>query len=110
MLRIEVAQRTAPVPPETARYFLEQRQLRSELEQRQLRSDFDQRQLLSELDQRHLWSEALSFAMGVSAVKAVALLHGGTIEFMPIAGRGSVIRSTFSAEPLVPPFANKNLS
>ena len=67
-LNIEVAQRTASIPPELARYLREPGSVRP---------------------------GDLTAALGLAAVKSLAEQHGGTSELIAIGGRGSVIRSTF---------------
>jgi hypothetical protein len=67
-LKIEVVQRTSPVPGEMARYLREP---------------------------GFVPSGDLTAAIGLLAVKSLAAQHGGTAEFTLISGRGSVIRSTF---------------
>jgi hypothetical protein len=68
-LKIEVVQRAASVPAETARYLREPPQVPS-------------------VD--------LMVALGLLTAKALALQNGGIVELSPIAGGGSVIQSTFS--------------
>lgn len=67
-LNIEVVQRTAPISADMARYLREPGFLRP---------------------------GDLMAALGLLAVKSLAVQHGGTSEFIPIGGRGSVIHSTF---------------
>ena len=67
-LTIEVVQRTTPIPPEMVRYLREPGVVRS---------------------------GDLMTALGLLVVKSLAVHHGGTSEFIPIGGRGSVIHSTF---------------
>jgi hypothetical protein len=74
-LRVEVVQRIAPVAPETVRMFEDPVSAR-----------------LTDL----------TFTIAVLALKAVAAAHSGTADFMPINGRGGVIRATFSGEGPLP--------
>lgn len=67
-LSIDVVQRTTPIPAEVARYLREPGFTRS--------SD-------------------LMASLGLLTAKSVAVQHGGSSEFIPIAGRGSVIQSIF---------------
>ena len=67
-LSIDVVQRTTPIPSEVARTLREPGFARS--------SD-------------------LMASLGLLTAKSVAVQHGGSSEFIPIAGRGSVIQSIF---------------
>jgi ParB-like nuclease domain len=67
-LSIDVVQRTTPIPAEVARGLREPGFARS--------SD-------------------LMASLGLLTAKSVAVQHGGSAEFIPIAGRGSVIQSIF---------------
>ena len=67
-LNIEVVQRTTPISADMVRYLREPGFVRS---------------------------GNLMAALGLLAVKSLAVQHGGTSEFIPIGGRGSVIHSTF---------------
>ena len=67
-LTIEVAQRTASIPPELARYLREPGPVRP---------------------------GDLMAALGLAAVESLAAQQGGTSELIAIGGRGSVIHSTF---------------
>jgi hypothetical protein len=68
-LKIEVVQRAAAVPSETARYLRERVQMPS---------------------------TDLMVALGLLAAKSFAVQNSGSVELTPIAGGGSIIQSTFS--------------
>jgi len=68
-LKIEVVQRAAAIPSETARYLRERVQMPS---------------------------TDLMVALGLLAAKSFAVQNNGAVELTPIAGGGSIIQSTFS--------------